>query len=250
MFFALPLRDHPNPSATPWITYALMGVNVAVYIVLTLPLSGQSADLRDPAVLVILKQMHHDIGGNFRHLASAASAYDIFLRQYGFQPLYPSFMSLFTCMFLHGGFWHLAGNMLFLHIFGNNVEHRLGGLRFLQIYILTGIVGTIGFALFQINSSIPLVGASGAISGVLGCYFVWFPRNQVRLLTVIFWFIQVITVPARYVLGFYIVIENILPFILASGIETQTGVAHGAHIGGFLAGMLVATKWFPANRRA
>jgi hypothetical protein len=99
------------------------------------------------------------------------------------------------------------------------------------------VVATLFFAVFQQGSDVPLIGASGAVSGVLGCYFVWFPKNKVRLLTVLFWYIDVLLVPAKWVLGFYIVIENILPFIFAS---RESHVAHGAHIGGFLAGALIA----------
>jgi hypothetical protein len=128
--------------------------------------------------------------------------------------------------------------MLFLWIYGDNVEHSLGRLRYLLAYLGTGIAATLFHWFWSQSSPIPLVGASGAISGVLGVYFLWFRRNKVRLL----WFLppfvmQVFEVPARLVLGMYLVIDNLLPFVAASA---EGGVAHGAHIGGFIAGLGVA----------
>jgi hypothetical protein len=132
---------------------------------------------------------------------------------------------------------HLAGNMLFLWIYGDNVEHRLGWWAFVLWYLITGIAATLFHAVFFLGSDVPLVGASGAISGVLGFYFVWFPRNTVRMLVVLPpFFLDVFEIPARIVLGIYMVIDNILPFVLAGA----GGVAYGAHIGGFLAGIAAA----------
>jgi hypothetical protein len=141
---------------------------------------------------------------------------------------------------------HLVGNMLFLWIYGDNVEHRLGRLRYLLWYLLTGVAATLFYTLFAPGSKLPLVGASGAISGVLGFYFLWFPRNTVRMFVFLFpFFMNVVQIPARIVLGFYLLIDNLLPFVLASG-RAGGGVAHGAHLGGFVAGLAVA--WL-MNRR-
>jgi len=140
-------------------------------------------------------------------------------------------------MFLHGGFAHLFGNMLFLWIYGDNVEHRLGSARYVFWYILTGACATLFHAVFDSDSRIPLVGASGAISGVLGFYFLWFPRNSVRILVFLPPFLmQVFEIPARYVLGMYLLVDNLLPFLFAG----EGGVAHGAHIGGFVVGGVLA----------
>jgi hypothetical protein len=140
-------------------------------------------------------------------------------------------------MFLHANFMHLAGNMLFLWIYGDNCEHRLGRLLYLAIYLLTGAAATLSFALFASGSLTPLVGASGAISGVLGLYFLLFPRNQVKVFILLFpIFFNVILLPARWVLGFYVVIDNLLPFLGGIG----SGVAYGAHLGGFFAGLAAA----------
>jgi len=139
---------------------------------------------------------------------------------------------------------HLLGNMLFLWIYGDNVEHRLGGILFVVWYLVTGAAATLFHAAFASGSPVPLVGASGAISGVLGFYFMWFPQNRVRVLIFLFFFIRVFTFPARWVLGFYIVFSNILPFLVTQ--SQGGGVAHGAHIGGFVAGLAVA---FVMDRR-
>jgi membrane associated rhomboid family serine protease len=235
----LPVGDIPNPRTTPWMTYALIGCNIAVFALVTLPLSLTHADLNDPLLLDYLQAL--DLQGE--HLIRAAlaqiSAYDLAVFRYGYRPAQPSLLTLFTAMFLHGGWLHLAGNMLFLYIFGDNVEHRLGGLRFLLVYLATGIAATLFFALFVPHSQVPLVGASGAISGVLGCYFIWFPRNQVKVFVFLFpLLLTTVLVPARLVLGFYLLVDNLLPFLVNG--STGGGVAHGAHIGGFLAGMGVA----------
>jgi tetratricopeptide (TPR) repeat protein len=135
--------------------------------------------------------------------------------------------------------------MLFLWIYGDNVEHRLGRVPFLIAYLATGIAATLFHALFDMDSPLPLVGASGAISGVLGFYFLWFPHNQVRVWLFLFPILmRVVLLPARWVLGFYLFVDNVLPFLLTRG--GGAGVAHGAHIGGFLAGLAVAWIW---NRR-
>lgn len=134
---------------------------------------------------------------------------------------------------------HLFGNMLFLWIYGDNVEHRLGSLKFILGYLGTGVAATVFYALFAAGSPIPLVGASGAISGVLGFYFLWFPRNVVRLFVFLFpIFMNVVQVSARLVLTFYLLIDNLLPFLFSR--SGAGGVAHGAHIGGFIAGLAVA----------
>jgi hypothetical protein len=136
--------------------------------------------------------------------------------------------------------------MLFLWIYGDNVEHRLGRLPFLFWYLVTGVAATLAFALFAGGSLVPLVGASGAISGVLGFYFLWFPRNTVRVFVFLFpFFMNVIAIPARIVLGIYLVVDNFLPFLFTQG-AGGGGVAYGAHIGGFVAGLGVA--WMMGRR--
>ncbi|MFA5517185.1 MAG: rhomboid family intramembrane serine protease [Desulfuromonadales bacterium] len=233
----LPIGDTPNPRGKPYVTYCLMAVNIAVFLFVSLPLIVQPPDFSNPLLLDYLRA----IGARGRISADQVmqhvTAYDLFVFQFGYRPASPSTFTAFTAMFLHGSWMHLAGNMLFLWIFGDNVEARLGRLGYLLVYLGTGIAATLFFAIFVPGSAVPMIGASGAISGVLGCYFLWFPRNQVKILFFPFIFISFL-IPARIVLGVYLLIENLLPFLVNGG--SAGGVAHGAHIGGFLAGMAVA----------
>jgi membrane associated rhomboid family serine protease len=145
----------------------------------------------------------------------------------------PASATLLTSMFLHGGFMHLAGNMLFLWVFGNNIEDVCGHARFLAFYLACGVVAAFAQALPNPGSEIPMIGASGAISGVLGAYLLLFPHARVHVLI---WFglVWLRTIPAGWLLGFWFV------FQLLSGVwsdPSQPGVAFWAHIGGFVAGM-------------
>lgn len=241
----LPLSDDPNPRGIPWINHALLAANVAVYFFVTLPLSFTPADptswIFREYVEVLRRQLGHRVP--MEVLLSQVTAYDLFVYLHGFKPAAPQLADLFTSMFLHANFLHLFGNMLFLWIYGDNVEHRLGHFRYLLWYLLTGMAATLFHAFFFRSSLLPLIGASGAISGVLGFYFRWFPYNRVRLLLLIFpFFMNVVYLPARLVLGFYLLVDNVLPFLITYGGE-GSGVAFGAHIGGFLAG-LAAAAWF------
>jgi membrane associated rhomboid family serine protease len=238
----LPLSDAPNPRGTPIVTWTLILLNVAVYLMVTLPLGARGPDPSDPVLgqyVSVLRDLAPP-GVSMRAVLGGVSAYDLFVFKHGFRPAAPELAALLTSLFLHGGFLHLLGNMLFLWIYGDNVEYRLGRWGYLGCYLLTGVAATLFYALFAAGSQLPLVGASGAISGVLGFYFLWFPRNKVRLFVFFFpIFVNVIEVSARIVLGFYLVVDNLLPFLLA-GERQGGGVAHGAHLGGFVAGLAIA----------
>jgi len=235
----LPIGDTPNPRETSYANYLLIGANVAVFLLISLPLIASPPDLHDPILTEYLLALGARGRVPVRDIVEQVSAYDLFIFRYGFRPAYPSLVTLFTSMFLHGGWMHLAGNMLFLWIFGDNVEQRLGSIAYLLAYLATGVVSVLFFAAFVPDSPMPLVGASGAISGVLGCYYLWFPRNKVKVFVFLFPFIMnTFLMPARLVLGFYLLVDNLLPFLLTQG--GGSGVAHGAHIGGFLAGLGVA----------
>ncbi|MGH9315250.1 MAG: rhomboid family intramembrane serine protease [Vicinamibacterales bacterium] len=156
----------------------------------------------------------------------------------------PFWTTTITSMFLHGGWMHLGGNMLYLWIFGDNLEKVMGHLRFLLFYVICGIAAAATHILFNSNSMIPTVGASGAISGVLGGYLLLFPRNRVRVLTRG----GVAHVPAIVVLGLWIVIQFISGFGSVADTGETGGVAYLAHIGGFVAG-LVLVKLFAAGAR-
>ncbi|HET7853049.1 MAG TPA: rhomboid family intramembrane serine protease [Candidatus Methylomirabilis sp.] len=237
----LPLGDAPNPEGTPLITYALILANCAAYILIALPLSAQAPDPNDPALWEYVRLVKQTLPRQapVEEILSHISEYDLFVFRYGFRPAAPTIVTLFSAMFLHAGFLHLFGNMLFLWIYGDNVEKRMGHLSYLFWYLVTGVAATLFHTLFAPESPLPLIGASGAISGVLGFYFLWFPRNSVRLLFFFFpFFMNVFMVPARIVLGLYLLADNLLPFLITRG--AGGGVAHGAHIGGFLVGLAVA----------
>lgn len=145
---------------------------------------------------------------------------------------------LFTSMFLHGGWFHLFGNMLYLWIFGDNVEDRMGHLRYLLFYILCGLSANITHILFTPVSTIPSVGASGAIAGVLGAYLLLYPTARVVVLVVLFFWIDFIALPAVIVLGFWFVVQ-FFSGLASIGVQSASsgGVAWWAHIGGFVTGM-------------
>jgi membrane associated rhomboid family serine protease len=159
----------------------------------------------------------------------------------------PVFLTLFTAMFLHGGLAHIAGNMLYLWIFGDNVEDAMGHLRYLVFYLLTGLLASLSHvfvtAAFGGNPLIPSLGASGAISGVLGGYIVLYPQRRVRVL----WLYQVIQVPALVAIGIWFLFQLISGAGMLGG--NMGGVAYGAHIGGFLSGLLLV-KLFETREHA
>jgi rhomboid family protein len=157
----------------------------------------------------------------------------------------PFWSTLITSMFLHGGWMHLGGNMLYLWIFGDNLEKVMGHARFLIFYLVCGIAAALAHIAFSGGSAVPTVGASGAISGVLGGYLVLFPRNRVRVLTRA----GIMAVPAIVVLGFWIVIQLINGVGSVATTADTGGVAYIAHVGGFVAG-LVLVKLMTAGRPA
>ncbi|MGK0187485.1 MAG: membrane associated rhomboid family serine protease [Verrucomicrobiales bacterium] len=147
----------------------------------------------------------------------------------------PIYLTLISSMFMHGGWGHIGGNMLYLWIFGDNVEHRFGHVRFILFYLISGIVATAAQIAVDSKSVIPNLGASGAISGILGAYLVLFPRNRVNAV----FFYQVLTVPAIVVIGMWAVTQFISGYGSIAVTEQTGGVAYMAHIGGFVAGVVM-----------
>jgi len=209
-----PIRDHNPSRRTPLVTYLIIAVNVAVFL------------------------------GELRY-AGDPRAIEAFFYTWGLVPVAVTLggdvVGIFTSMFIHGGFLHLAGNMLFLYIFGDNLEDRFGHFGFAVFYLVSGV----GAALFQVAvspwSDVPMVGASGAIAGVLGGYLLLFPRARVDVLVVLILFVTVINVPAWFMLGLWFLLQLVNG--LAQATEA-TGVAYWAHAGGFLAGVLAALPWW------
>ncbi len=222
-----------------------------------IPLKDDIPSYRPPVVTVALISLNCLV---YFYLLSLGQAYEPALVKWGTIPyevthgreLTPDLsfsipLSLFSSMFLHGGFFHLAGNMLYLWIFGDNIEDQLGHLKFFVFYILCGLAASLLYIATTPNSQIPMVGASGAIAGVLGAYLIRFPKA--RILTLIFFgfFIRIVAIPALYVLGFWFIIQ--LLFALPSIGSTSGGVAFFAHVGGFLAGIVLFRLFVGLSRK-
>lgn len=147
-----------------------------------------------------------------------------------------NFPTLFTSMFMHGGWMHLIGNMLYLWIFGDNIESHFGHLLFIGFYGLSGVAATFAQLMISMDSSVPLLGASGAIAGVLGAYLLLFPQQRVRVL----FGRRIVQLPALIVVGFWFLLQVFRSFVSFSGSAEGGGVAYLAHVGGFIAGLLLA----------
>jgi membrane associated rhomboid family serine protease len=207
----MPLKDDNPTRRTAYLTLLLIIINLAVFIrQLALGSEGLSTAYLYGAIPARLL----GLGSNLPQAAV------------------PEPLTLVTAMFLHGGFLHLAGNMLYLWIFGNNVEDVLGRPRFIIFYLVCGLIAAFSHTLSAVQSQLPMIGASGAIAGILGAYLVLYPRARVHTLFIFFVFIRVIPIPAVFLLIFWFIIQ-------LSSLGTGGGVAWTAHIGGFLAGLVL-----------
>lgn len=222
---AFPLRDSVRTRNRPWVTYSLIAANVAVFVL-------ELASGLDAYELVSLFAVIPRLLLNPAVWAATAG--------------WPA-VTLFTSTFLHGSWGHLLGNMLYLWVFGDNVEDWLGRWQFLLFYLLCGALASVAHVLANPASGVPTIGASGAVAGVLGGYILGFPRARVLTLIPIGFFVPAIRIPAWTYLGFWFLVQ------LASGLApiwvrelTQT-VAFWAHISGFLAGIALARLLAPAG---
>jgi membrane associated rhomboid family serine protease len=243
----LPVHDVNPTHRTPWVTRLLIAINLVVFVLSPMavaPLlgSGNAASLcnqvayldefavkpvevigNDPVDAVATGPVARDPNGEPVDCVRESPP------PYEKSP----FLSVLFAMFLHGGWLHLLGNLLFLFVFGNNVEDRLGRVRYLAFYLACGYAATYGFALFFAGSSSPLVGASGAIAGVLGAYLVLFPRARVWSLLTFLFFLPV-KLPAWLVLGSWFVLQYL--YTRGAGLTEATGTAYLAHVIGFVVG--------------
>lgn len=221
----IPLRDYRPSGSIPYVTFALIIINGLVFLY-QMMLQGQpSAFGRNISQADILVYQYGLVPRELTHLQDLP-------------PLipFPIWVTLFTSMFLHGGIWHIGGNMLYLWIFGDNVEDAMGHFKFLVFYLLSGAIAALSQVLISINGTAPIIGASGAIAGVLGAYIMLFPYSRILTLVIFFFFIRFIEIPAMVILGLWFVYQLLLA---PSGIGSGGGVAFFAHIGGFLAGALL-----------
>jgi len=227
-----PLRDYRPSHRFPLVTLTLIAINVLVYLYQALVLGDQRVPVR--------------VG---LHRAFITKE-ELFLYTYGLSPCevlgscapfppvdFPLWLTLFTSMFLHGGLLHLAGNMWYLWIFADNVEDAMGRLRFVLFYLLSGLAAAAAQIGVNPDAQTPMVGASGAISGVLGAYMVLYPRGRVLTLLWVFYFVRFLQLPALYFLGFWFLFQLLSASLVGTG--EGGGVAWMAHIGGFVAGALL-----------
>ncbi len=214
----IPIRDR-NPSGTfPYVTIGIIIVNIFIFL----------------------------------YELSLGSNLEVFLKQYGVIPynvkhyyqtsdltFIKTFFPFISSTFLHGGFIHLIGNMWFLWIFGDNIEDKLGHFKYLGFYILCGIIASSVHVFFNSRAEIPCIGASGAIAAVLGAYMVTFPRARVITIVPIFFFLQIIELPAVVVLGFWFFIQFFSGAVSITASTSGSGVAWWAHAGGFVSGIIL-----------
>ena len=234
----IPLKDDVPSRSVPIVTLVLIAMNVAAYI--------------------------YQLSLAFAVDAGGRAAAEAFVFEFGATPCrltatcdrgdFPSpYVTVFTSMFLHGSPLHVAGNMLYLWIFGDNVEDALGHGRFLLFYLLSGVAAAAAQTITGPTSTIPMIGASGAVSGVLGAYLLLFPYATILTLMIFGFFVRSVHIPAVIVLGFWIVLQLINGWLTMSasamGRGESGGVAWFAHIGGFLAGMLLLLLFRPRPSR-
>jgi hypothetical protein len=224
----LPLTDHIRRRSFWFVTLALITANVWVFFF-------ELAQGRGINRLV-----------SFYGIVPAR-----YVTRYGFSHLTVTgfLVPIFVSMFLHGGWLHLLGNMLFLFVFGRSVEDRYGHFQFLLLYLGAGFAGAILHIFLNTGSRLPTIGASGAIAGVLGAYFVSFPRARITTLIFLIFFFWTIELPAILILGYWFLIQFVTGYqMLAIQSATGGGVAWWAHVGGFITGMLLAVAFSPVHR--
>jgi membrane associated rhomboid family serine protease len=264
----LPIKDENPTTRTPFVTFSILVACVGIYFAWQ-PTLGDQEELRETNFFTMPESLAFNLENaaipceiiqgrplTIHEVERTFQARDGEACNVGDQqspPLFPDksvWLALLTSMFLHGGLMHLGGNMLFLWIFGNNVEDHLGPIKFLLFYLIGGFAATFGHVALNLDSTIPLVGASGAIAAVMGAYLVWFPNAPVRTV-IIFFLITLINIRAKWLLGFW--------FVSQFFVSPDAGVAWAAHVGGFVFGVVIGlivrasssfrhAVWTPAHR--
>src|SRR6516164_3450030 len=222
MIFAVPLYDDNPTARDPIVTYLLIGLCLGAFLWQL----GQN----ERAILYGYGMIPAELFGLWR----PPRAYQVV----------PAWSKILTSMFLHGGWFHLIGNMLFLWIFGNNVEDVLGRGRYILFYLCCGVAAALTQAVSNYSAHVPMVGASGAIAGVLGAYLLLYPHANVRVFVWIVIFFRIVNVPAWMLLGLWFAIQLVSGLMAAPG---RPGVAFWAHIGGFVAGLVLVTVLRPSG---
>lgn len=220
----IPLRDSTRSQHFPYINMALIVLNILIFF---------------KEITLTSQKLNH-----FFYVFGIVPA-KVEAQLAAGTPLLPLALPFITAMFLHGNWLHIIGNMLYLWVFGDNVEDRLGHFPYLIFYLLVGIAGSTAHIIANPSSQVPIIGASGAIAGVLGAYFLSFPQARILTLVPLFFFITIIEVPALFFLFFWFLIQ-LLNGLSNAGL-TANPVAWWAHVGGFLAGTILV-KFFPTAR--
>jgi membrane associated rhomboid family serine protease len=220
----IPFKDDNPTRNFPFVTIALIAINTVIFLFQVMYPS-------DPRRLV------YTFGAIPHFLLTLNSV----------QPVHPV-LTIFSSMFMHGSILHLGTNMLYLWIFGNNIEDKLGIVRFIIFYLLCGVVAAYSHAVADPVSMVPMIGASGAVSGVLGAYILLFPNARVHTLIFLGFFVQVVRIRAMFVIGFWIIIQFINGMV-STGTAGHGGVAWFAHIGGFIAGLLLIKFFLNLRKR-
>lgn len=237
----IPLRDNIPSRTTPLVNWIVIGICGLVFLQQVqedpnlpgmverygmIPARIQSPD-SPVEIPVAMEQQRTPRGIEFRTITRKAVP-----------PAVPPVLTMLTCVFLHGSWLHILGNMWFLYIFGDNVEDRFGHLGYALFYLTCGVAASVVHYISDPSSPVPTIGASGAIAGVMGAYFIWYPKAHVQTLVPIFVFIQILVLPAPLFLGIWFLIQFVNGAMMGAG--TASGVAWWAHIGGFAAGVAIA----------
>ncbi len=225
----IPIRDSIPSRTTPYVSYSIIGVCVVVHLAQQLTRLGNGSFLLEWSLIP-------------SHLISPSA-----WTQFG---LLHVFGSLVTSQFLHGDLLHLGFNMLFLWVFGDNVEDRLGHVRFAAFYLLCGVIAGLAQSLFSWFPEVPMLGASGAIAGVLGAYFVLFKTAWVRSIVLVFVIPLFIEIPALIFIGLWFILQSVNALYTLGPVPAtgSPGVAFGAHAAGFIAGILLLKLFLPTER--
>jgi membrane associated rhomboid family serine protease len=226
-----PIRDDQPRFSTPFVNYFIIALNVLIFVFFELPVQMQGGRHFDALIC--------QFGFIPEHLTGALAG----APQYSIPA---SVLTIFTSMFLHADFFHIVGNLWFLWIFGDNIEDHLGHFTYLIFYLLCGIAAALTFVAINPGATVPTIGASGAIAGVMGGYVLLYPKARVQTLVVLIVFFTFWWIPAWVFLGYWFLIQFVATSVTAGGAaHHQTGgVAFAAHVGGFVAG-LILIKLFP-----
>jgi membrane associated rhomboid family serine protease len=233
----IPLRDNNPTEGKPYVVYGLVALNALVFI-------AQQLGVLDNLTMIpysVLHDVRVQLAAQYGRVLVDQSGNPVVQNLPGVGP-HPQWITIFTSMFMHGGLMHIGGNMLYLWIFGNNIEDALGHVKFLLFYLLCGVLAALLHIYASIHSGglgpyVPTLGASGAIAGVLGAYIVLYPKARIDTLLMLGWFWQTVDIPAVFVLGVWFVLQ--LTGTFGTGGQVGGGVAYWAHVGGFVSGALI-----------